>query len=164
MAIDERFSPEEWRLIRAAPALIGSGMVAADPGGPISLVKEAVAMGGSTRDTLMEYRDNALLKAIVEARDDGLKEELDAVLDGAGSAMDKRDRLQTGALERLRAALDVLEAKADPDEVEAYKQWVRTMARRVAEAGKEGGFLGFGGVRVTESEKRFLDRVEALVD
>jgi len=163
MSVEGRFSADEWRLVRSAPVLIGTGMVAADPGGIVNLVKEAAAMGATTRAVLKEHRDDALLTAIVEAGDEEMKDEMDAVLGGAESAMDKRERLQSGALDRLRTALEILERKAEPGELRAYKHWVGEMARRVAEAGKEGGFMGFGGVRVTESERRFLDRVEQLV-
>jgi hypothetical protein len=163
MSVKERFTEEEWSLIRAAPALIGAGVMASDPGGLISAVKEMAAMGSSTRDALKDHENSQLLKAIVEARDEGLKEETRSIVDGATSAMDKRERLQGGALERLQQALALLQDKVDPAELAAYKRWVSTMAHRMAEAGKEGGFMGFGGVSITESEQAFLDRVEAIM-
>jgi hypothetical protein len=163
MSIQDEFTEDQWRLVRAAPALIAAGVMASDPGGLFSAVKEASAMGSSTRDALKAHADSPLLRAIIEARDDGLREEVQALVDGAESAMDKRDRIQEGSLERLESALELLREKATEEEVAAYEAWVTEMAQRVAEAGKEGGFLGFGGVAVTESEEKFLDRVRGVV-
>ena len=41
----------------------------------------------------------------------------------------------------------------------AYKAWLQDVARKVAEAGTEGGFMGFGGVKVSDAEKATLDRL-----
>jgi hypothetical protein len=37
------------------------------------------------------------------------------------------------------------------------------IAERIANASKEGGFLGFGGERVSEGERQFLDRLKGLL-
>ena len=37
------------------------------------------------------------------------------------------------------------------------------MAQKAAEAGKEGGFLGFGGVAVSEAEKATLVEISAAL-
>jgi hypothetical protein len=46
----------------------------------------------------------------------------------------------------------LIEKKAKPEEAQGFKQWLVTVAQRVAEAAKEGGFLGFGGTQVSEQE------------
>jgi hypothetical protein len=38
----------------------------------------------------------------------------------------------------------------------AFKTWLRQISQHVAEAAKEGGFLGIGGVTVSEAEKATL--------
>ena len=38
----------------------------------------------------------------------------------------------------------------------AFKLWLRGISQRVAEAAKEGGFLGFGGVQVSDAEQKAL--------
>jgi hypothetical protein len=56
----------------------------------------------------------------------------------------------------LIVARDIrLEAKA-PEDAPAFKAWLQAIAQRVAEAAKEGGFMGFGGVRVSDAEKATL--------
>jgi len=37
------------------------------------------------------------------------------------------------------------------------------VAEKVASASKEGGFLGFGGVRVSNAEQSFLNEVKAAL-
>jgi hypothetical protein len=62
-------------------------------------------------------------------------------------------------LEELRAVNALLEAKATRDEADEFRDWVREAAQAAAKAAKEGGFLGFGGVLVSEREQQMLDRL-----
>jgi hypothetical protein len=48
--------------------------------------------------------------------------------------------------------LEVLEKKSTPEETRAFKEWLLDIAQTVAEATKEGGFLGVGAVRVSDKE------------
>ena len=41
----------------------------------------------------------------------------------------------------------------------AFREWLKAIAAKVAEAGTEGGFLGFGGEKVSAAEKATLDRL-----
>jgi hypothetical protein len=62
----------------------------------------------------------------------------------------------------LRQASAVLDAKA-PADAPAFKAWLNGVAAKVAEASTEGGFLGFGGVKVSDAEKATLaDIAKAL--
>jgi hypothetical protein len=47
--------------------------------------------------------------------------------------------LRTACLQHLRDAVAVLEGKAEPDDLAAYRKFVQTVAERVAEAHKENG-------------------------
>jgi hypothetical protein len=40
-----------------------------------------------------------------------------------------------------------------------FKSWLRQISARVADASKEGRFLGFGGVQVSDAEKATLVEV-----
>jgi hypothetical protein len=57
------------------------------------------------------------------------------------------------ALDRVRQAATLVDQKAPAQEARGFKQWLAFLGQKVAEAAKEGGFLGFGGVQVTEEEK-----------
>ena len=67
------------------------------------------------------------------------------------------------ATQQLREASRVIEARATPSEVEAYKRFVWTVAQTVAQAHKEGGFLGIGGKQVSDAESRALDEISTAL-
>ena len=54
-------------------------------------------------------------------------------------------------------------AKATPEEAEAFRRWLLAAAQAAADAGKEGGFLGFGAERVSAGERGMLDQVRAVL-
>src|SRR4051812_35549895 len=58
----------------------------------------------------------------------------------------------SGVVEELRSVASLLDTKA-PQEAMAFKRWLREVAQKAAEAANEGGFLGFGGVAVSDAEK-----------
>ena len=55
-----------------------------------------------------------------------------------------------------------MDAKA-PDEAVAFKDWLKQIAQKTAEASTEGGFLGFGGVQVSEAEKATLAEITSAL-
>jgi hypothetical protein len=67
-------------------------------------------------------------------------------------------------LEELRGVNELVTAKATPQEVEAFRRWLVVAAQAAADAGKEGGFLGFGAERVSAGEQRMLDQVRAALE
>ena len=66
-------------------------------------------------------------------------------------------------LEELKAVNQLVTAKATPQEVEAFRGWLLAAAQAAADAGKEGGFLGFGAERVSAGEQQMLDQVRAAL-
>ena len=56
----------------------------------------------------------------------------------------------------------VVDAKA-PHDAAAFKGWLRELSQHVAEAAKEGGFLGIGGVLVSEAEKATLTEISSTL-
>lgn len=59
----------------------------------------------------------------------------------------KPDEIKARALEALKETAAIIDNKA-PGEAKALKGWLAHISNTVAEAGTEGGFLGFGGVKV----------------
>ena len=51
-----------------------------------------------------------------------------------------------------------MDAKA-PGDAAAFKGWLRQISQHVAEAATEGGFLGIGGVPVSDAEKATLKEI-----
>jgi hypothetical protein len=62
----------------------------------------------------------------------------------------------------LGEVTSILDAKA-PENAAAVRSWLASISRAVAEASKEGGFLGFGGVQVSELEKATLTQVASAL-
>ena len=117
--------------------------------------------GGSIRESF------SMAKTYTEAR----KQHGDSqLLDEVAATKPEVDRTRSGSLEELkehnlqniRDALAVLEAKADPGEVEEYKRFILGLAKRVAEAHREG-FLGLSGERVSDAEQAAVDEVAAAL-
>jgi hypothetical protein len=71
--------------------------------------------------------------------------------------------VKPNAIEALRKVSALLDTKA-PEDAAAFKAWLRATAQRVAEAAKEGGFLGFGGVQVSDAEKATLTEISAALN
>jgi hypothetical protein len=68
------------------------------------------------------------------------------------------------ALDMLRSAAAIVDARATPDDAAGAKRWLLEIAEVAAGAGKEDqGFLGRGGVLVNDRERAALAKVaEAL--
>jgi hypothetical protein len=70
--------------------------------------------------------------------------------------------IKTKAVEALRQVATLLDAKA-PQDAAAVKQWLMGISQSAAEASKEGGFLGFGGVQVSDAEKATLAEIASAL-
>ena len=144
------FNAEEWSTVAEGPLLAGMRVITAGRGGAI---RESMAMGRTYADARQHHGESELLDDLV----------------ASPPAMDP-SRFQTpgdiGALtgERLREAVTILEQKASPEEVDAYKRFVLAAARAVAEAHREGGSLGVGGKDVSEGEQAALDEIAATLE
>ena len=85
------------------------------------------------------------------------REGLSAQLKGSKPA-----EIKAKSIAALGQAAALLDAKA-PGEAAAVKAWLRQVSHNVAEASKEGGFLGFGGVTVSDAEKATLSEIDAAL-
>jgi hypothetical protein len=131
------FSTEEWELVREGPP--AAGVIALMASG-----------GGTFRETW------ALAKAFADARTHPGKSELIDALATEKPHLKRyhsREEAEQEGLERLSEAVALLEQKAAPEEVEAYREFTLAVARRVAEAHKEQG------AAVSEEEQAALGRI-----
>jgi hypothetical protein len=163
MATKASFTPEEWQQLLASPMLAGMAVTAADPSGLIGLLQEGFAASRALAQAKADAATNAMIKAVIAefetaegrgAARDGLKARF-----GGSQAGD----LKPKAIAALGEVGALLEAKA-PEDASAFKAWLEDIARRVAEAATEGGFLGLGGVQVSETEKATLAEIAAALN
>lgn len=148
------FSPDEWKTVLEAPVLAGFAITAADPSGLFGTLKE----GWADAKELAAARTSASDELIKSVAEDLFTSEGRTGAQGAMAALlkgAKREELKDRALGELKRAVALVDAKA-PADTAAFKQWLSQIAQKVAEAGAEGGFLGFGGEQVSEKEKATL--------
>jgi hypothetical protein len=157
------FTPDEWKLLLQSPLIAGVAISAADPSGLIGMMRESMASARALIQATTDPNADALVKAIAtefetsEGRglaQDGVK----TAIAGAKAPAE----IVTKALDSLKATSALLDAKGGID-AGPFKNWLAGVAKSVAEAAPEGGFLGFGGTQVSEAEKATVAHIaEAL--
>jgi hypothetical protein len=91
---------------------------------------------------------NDLVKALVADLEAGAKDQsAPAELKGKTP-----DQVKSYSIDSCRQLAALIQKKAKPDEAQGFNQWLVSVSQKVAEAAKEGGFLGFGGTQVSEQE------------
>jgi hypothetical protein len=161
MSIKDNFTEEEWGSVLQSPMLAALAITAADPGGLWSAIKEGTGLARSVVEAKSKGAAGTLLGEIGAAYD---------TPEGRRIAQDKVKEMLRGkkpaevtdaAVHRLQEVARLVGAKA-PQQAAAFGDYVRETARRVAEAGTEGGFLGFGGEKVSEAEKKTLADIDRV--
>jgi hypothetical protein len=143
------FNAEEWQKVVEGPAIAGLIVIAAQRGGTI---RESVHMARAYTEARKLHGDTDLLGEIVAT-----PPSIDA------KRFQTQEALRNTGLAHIREAVELLEGKATPDELEEYRRFTLTVGQAAAEADKSGGFLGIGGERVSDTESAALDQIaEAL--
>jgi hypothetical protein len=110
----------------------------------------------------MDPGTNTLIKAIVAdfATSEGRSASRGALMEKFKGS--KPPEIKNKCIETLHQAAEILDAKAPADSA-AFKGWLQQISQHVAEAAKEGGFLGVGGVPVSEAEKATLTEISSAL-
>jgi hypothetical protein len=159
MAGKSDFTSDEWKTLLESAMMAGIAVTAADPSGLWGTLKESMASARTIMGAAHDSSADELVRAIASEYEtaDGrsvAREGLRAELSGKKPA-----EIVTKALEVIKNAAELVDAKA-PGDAAAYKTWLQHIAQAVAEASGEGGFLGFGGVQVSETEKATLAHIK----
>ena len=144
------YSQEEWDLLLQAPVMAGTYIIVADPS-ITAMPKEMKGMLTAMLSTPAPADAQELVSSMVadiKARAEN-KEKM------AQPEVAKDQNAQAQIFDQIGQALALLEAKA-PQEKNGFSTWLMSVAQATAEAGKEGGFLGIGAVRVSDKEKTAL--------
>lgn len=162
MAGKADFTPDEWKALLASPMIVGMAVLAADPSGIIGMLKESMASARALVAAKTDPNADALVKAV--AADFETSEGRGTAQDGVKAAISGSSAadLKPKAIAALANVAVILNAKALADAV-PFKTWLTGVAKSVAEASSEGGFLGFGGVQVSEAEKATLTEIAAAL-
>jgi hypothetical protein len=155
------FTPEELYLLWKAPNTIAVAIMTAHPGGLFSEMVASVKSISAARDIYPSELMQSIL-TFEQSEVDGFSERIKA--EAAERGAQTADDVLAMAITDIRSALGVLRPKAQPEEVQEYRRMLVEHAEKVAQAGKEGGFLGIGGVRVSEAEERILAEIRLAVN
>jgi len=162
MANKTNFSPDEWNQLVGGVFMAGFAVTVADLSGLWGLFKETFASGRALLEAKSSATGSELMKAIVS--DLETAEGRTAGRDYVKTRMEgvKREEIRARAIEGVRQAASIVEAKA-PADAQAYKDWLLHVSENVAAASTEGGFLGFGGVAVSDAEKATLAEIRTAL-
>jgi hypothetical protein len=165
------YTDEELFLLANTPHMIGAAMAYAGSSGLFGTGKEMFTSAQSILAGVKEYPNNTLIQAILPNMQGDRQEAWDKVKkfrDQASARIKEKginstEKLRAQALEDCRAVASLLAAKSSPQEASEYKQWAVAVAEKVAMASTEGGFLGFGGERLSAAEKQLLSELDSAL-
>jgi hypothetical protein len=142
------YTDEEWTGLVRAPILAGAYIAVSDMSF-FGMIGEMTALSRAITEPAAAEDASELVAAIV------------ADIQASGDVKDKLQLPETKnsatqaaqLVHQLGLDLEVLDKKSTPEEARAFKDWLINVALAVAEATKEGGFLGVGAVRVSDKEQ-----------
>jgi hypothetical protein len=146
------FSDEQWRKIRLSPVAVTFYVVSASPSGVSGITKEVIAAG----DAMKTLVTDALPTSLVDVAFGSFEGKLE--LEGGLDESSPRGSM----LGVVQAASAAVKAKSPVDH-KTFGDTLVALSRKVAEASKEGGFLGIGGTRVSQEEEQAIAEITAAV-
>jgi hypothetical protein len=135
------FTEQEWELVLGGPPSAGIIVVTAQRGGTF---RESIAMAKAYVEARQQHGGSELVDEIVSVKPERDHTRYHSV-----------EELKEHGLQHLRDAVALLEQKATPDEVEAYRTFVLTLAEKVANAHREGG------QSVSDAERAAIEEISA---
>jgi len=160
MAGKTDFTPDEWKTLLESVMMAGIAVTAADPSGLWGTLKESMASARAVLGAKHDASATELIKAVAGEYD--TSEGRATARDGLRSQLSGKrpPEIVTQALDVIKQAAAILDAKA-PGDAASFKAWLQHISQAVAKAATEGGFMGFGGVRVSDAEKATLAHIAA---
>jgi hypothetical protein len=140
---------------------------------PLYVVLAISGSGGSRLDSLFERaagakailngknNDHPLVRAIaVPSEIDAAMSVVDARVRDARGALAPPSTLQQLAVDAVRQAVSVLNRQGGELDMFGYREFIRSVAKRVAEAAREHDILGLGGQLVSDGEREVITAIE----
>jgi hypothetical protein len=137
------FTPEEWHTILEAPVSAGLAIATAHSGGTF---RESFAIAKAYTEARKQHGESPLLDEIVAAKPERDK-----------THYHSHHEIKAAAVKHLQDAVSILGQKATPEEVDAYRGFVKSLAERVAHAHREGG------QDVSPEEQQAIDDIGAAL-
>jgi hypothetical protein len=147
-AVKGKFTAQELAAVGAAPLAVAGLVIGASKSSAKGIVQELDAMA----QTMDAAADKAGGVSLVDLFPRPTAEQAEQYLSTPQDSM----------LGTLKAAVAAVSAKA-PDQAAGYKSFLNTLASNIANAAKEGGFLGIGAKQVTSEEAAALETIRKAV-
>jgi hypothetical protein len=135
-------------------------------GSGIGTIKEMIANTKSFIAGAKEFPDNEIIKGILpnlKDFEDTKEKSKDMKIHYKewlkSKNIDSFEKMQDAVIEDVKKVDELLKQKSDQKEAGEYKEWALEIAKNVANAAKEGGFLGFGGERISKEEREFFEKI-----
>lgn len=168
------FSESEWSMLMQAPMQAIIAIALADKTDPVSFLHETraaiqILAKEQNRTDIDSDLANSLLESLAELDvHDSLQGEqlllkkqfeLLGYLQSFKNAAEGRKH----ALSYFEQVQTLLAQKVTLLQAQAFKQWLLSVCRQVAEAVKEGGLFGLGGERVSRDEANMIAEIEKML-
>ena len=153
MTTKDDFTAEEWAQLENAPIYAGMGIITADPA-VTSIFKESAALAKAMVQNPVPESAPDLVGGIVTEYQK--KAENKEKFEEPHFDTKDPEEIMQQIYDYVAGAGAIVDEKATAEEAQGYKEWLMGVSQAVAEAGKEGGFLGIGAVRVSDEEKVVL--------
>ena len=165
------YTDDELALLATTPQLIGSAVASAGSSGLFGTGKELFATASSVMAGVKTFPGNALISQLVPDIQGDRQQAMDKMKKFRDWGMtrfkqkgiDNADKLRAQMLDDCKAVTALLATKATPQEAREYRQWALSVAEKVATAASEGSFLGFGGERVSDTEKQLIVQIRTAL-
>ncbi|WP_410814108.1 hypothetical protein [Micromonospora sp. 067-2] len=155
------FSDGEWGLLVGLPQSVLTAASAAES----DSTRRTMAENAAGMETIAAGRESA--SPLVAAVADEIVNRIGDPEDGDElpviSPADPQAMIDDVLLRASEAAA-LLAARVDEGAAGAYKHWLVTIAEQVVGAASSGGLLGLGGEAVSDSERRFRDRLAHVLN
>jgi hypothetical protein len=155
------FSDAEWGLLVGLPHAVLTAASAAESDG----TRRTKAEGAAGHEAISEGRESpsplvsaVAAELVTRVGDPETGEELPVISPADPQAM------IADVLQRAGEAARLLASRVGDGDAGAYKHWLTSIAEQVVTAASSGGLLGLGGEQVSESERRFRDRLSAALN
>jgi hypothetical protein len=165
------YTDDELALLASTPQMIGSAIAMVGSSGLFGTGKELFASASSMMEGVKTFPGNALIRQLVPDVQADPQQAMDKIKKFRDwglarikqKGIDSADKVRALTLEDCKAVSALLAAKATPQEANEYKQWALSVAEKVAAAASEGGFLGFGGERVSDTERQLIAQIRTAL-
>ncbi len=159
MTTQANFTPNEWKILKDAPVLVGEAVAAVSPSGVMGTLKEGAAIATGVMNSARQHPGNQLVQDVAPRGIDAKQ-----AIAWAQSALgvmrgSDAENIKRQGLDACRQVSQILAQKSPPQEANDYKHWLLEVGEGVARAAKERG-----NEPVSPEEERALDEMSAVLN